>query len=1246
MHQAHQTVDAPTQIDGLRGEQDAQRRRQQQHGYFSAAISSPTKLAETLDESRTWTPLGRAISIAASPAFAFVAAPSGAGERTTSTGRNSGVEPDTDRTFLDRLYSQYWKVLNDRSRSAQNSFCDSPLVSYSAISFSHSSPPGRRIDRRLLSFQLAGQSDFVGRLPLKKWVNWLQTISSGALRAGAQLSLFEKRPWTRWPAKERFPHNEAEQRVRDVLKLDFDGATEWLVITGYASLDMVLSLLAGRPTETEARLLLGTEPFPGTGRIARRALPAEIRDYWLDRGISILHSSAIITAREAICSGKVSVRTAPRDRSIHAKVYVANAVTIGSSNYTLNGLGRQTEANVRFETGERERHAESRALAEGLWSLGEDYTKGFLDLLDELLQKVTWQEALARGCAAVLEGEWARQYMRPDLVSELEHPLWPHQLHGITQAMWILENVGAVLIADAAGSGKTRMGAWVARAAFDRQFRFGFAVRPSPLFVTPPAVKERWSDDLADTGLEFPVYSHGPLSNARSRDHQRLIKTVHGTELLVVDEAHNFLNASDRTARLIAHYAENVLLFTATPINRSAGDLLALVDLLGSDNLRPQALKTLNGLRRRSSATIEEAQLNIIRDEIQSFTVRRTRGQLNAIADSHPDAYRLTGRRSARYPHHRARYYNCSCRPSDEVLARKIAQLADRLHGASRLPGKLAIPKHWQGTEAGYVDRVVASAGALARYHVMKCLRSSRAALLEHVHGTEIAVAQYLAGVHLAKSPSGNMERLARDRAGRPPVWALTLSKENVVPMLWDPEAHRRVCIEDADVYAEIARLTLELSPDREDAKARHLRQLGEAQLVLAFDAHVITLEVLRKALAAANVHVTCFTGAGGIGAKRQALEQLGLSSTEDQLVALCSDALSEGMNLQKAACVVHLDTPTVIRLAEQRAGRVDRMDSPHDEVTIWWPKDPPAFAPQQRDLLRERYETVADLLGANFQLPDEPERVDVEEIAQRASLETSGADAKPTDELYDAFRGVRSLVESGGLVPPSLYEQLRTSSARIQSCVSTVESSAPWAFFVVSGAAHRAPQWVFLASPEAELMHDLNAVSEELRRLLSSGARDCALDERGTALEQQFIERLRDRELELIPPRRARALHLLNRVLDDWCADKTLDAFTRAEYRHIADWAFPPTEARREPFPDPRSIADAWLALLRPRMKKHFQTARRRSFWSLKELRPKLREEPVPLEQLEESFRSVATLQPVEQRIVSMILGVVTASS
>src|SRR5690606_2984325 len=150
-------------------------------------------------------------------------------------------------------------------------------------------------------------------------------------------------------------------------------------------------------------------------------------------------SGAALHASTLVERGRVQVRIAPANRPIHAKIYLsAEAVTIGSSNFTPQGLGRQSEANVRFEPAEKERYAEARDMAEGLWRRGRDYGDEFIALLKSLLSDATWIEALARACAAVLEGDWARQYIPPDLLEGLERRLWPHQLQGISQAMWIL----------------------------------------------------------------------------------------------------------------------------------------------------------------------------------------------------------------------------------------------------------------------------------------------------------------------------------------------------------------------------------------------------------------------------------------------------------------------------------------------------------------------------------------------------------------------------------------------------------------------------------------------------------------------------------------------------------------------------------------------------------------------------------------------------------------------------------------
>ena len=89
-------------------------------------------------------------------------------------------------------------------------------------------------------------------------------------------------------------------------------------------------------------------------------------------------------------------------------------------------------------------------------------------------------------------------------------------------------------------------------------------------------------------------------------------------------------------------------------------------------------------------------------------------------------------------------------------------------------------------------------------------------------------------------------------------------------------------------------------------------------------------------------------------------------SDKNESSIGLCSDSVAEGVNLQRAQAVVHLDMPSVVRIAEQRVGRIDRLDSPHDTIYAWWPEDAPEFALRSDERFIERYETVDNLLGSN----------------------------------------------------------------------------------------------------------------------------------------------------------------------------------------------------------------------------------------------------------------------------------------
>ena len=153
---------------------------------------------------------------------------------------------------------------------------------------------------------------------------------------------------------------------------------------------------------------------------------------------------------------------------------------------------------------------------------------------------------------------------------------------------------------------------------------------------------------------------------------------------------------------------------------------------------------------------------------------------------------------------------------------------------------------------------------------------------------------------------------------------------------------------------------------------------------------------------------------------------------------------MSEGLNLQRASSVVLLDTPSVIRIAEQRVGRIDRMDSPHDEIDVWWPEDSRPFQSARRDLLIERYNLNERLMENNIDLPDSiggEKDLFSEEARQRASttalIEQYEEHQRegPERRLDDAFRPAR---EEGTDSPMIFVFLLKRSADQLDDAIAT----------------------------------------------------------------------------------------------------------------------------------------------------------------------------------------------------------------
>lgn len=1055
-----------------------------------------------------------------------------------------------------------------------------------------------------------------------------------------------------WPDPARFPMNVNRQMVREVVLGDLKSAPDPLIVTGYASLDTLIDFISGCTPEANVRVLLGFEPHPSrresfAGR--GQAFSREVQRYWLERGISLLLSAKLIQCIERLERGQVGARClADSGRRLHAKIYVGErGATVGSSNFTSSGLERQLEANARFTAvKEPKRYQELRGIAENLWSLGRDYNAELIVLLQELLRKVPWREALARACAELLEGDWAREFLGDGYLPG-EADLWPAQRQGVAQALYVLSRQGSVLVADATGSGKTRMGANLVRAVMDQIVRSGRLRKGKAIMICPPAVEEGWNWEATYAGAPLEIVSHGALSHTRSGRHALTVESLRRAQILCVDEGHNFLNFnSNRTQTLLRNMADHVLLFTATPINRSVVDLLRIADMLGADNLEPstlQAFRKLLGVRDINRSLTEE-EIGALRAEIQKFTVRRTKGMLNTLIDREPDAYLDKAGRACRFPRHEPRIYPLHETDADRTLAAEIRELAGGLYAASHFVRPIEMPEVLarQGwSQESFLSSRLHSATKIARYAIMAALRSSRLALAEHVVGTTRAVDDFELAAFSKRASTGNMLARLEHVRGHPPANRLDIE---LPEWLTEPAAHTAACDHDHRIYTRIYELVRKMSDSRERAKAALLLDLvGRHGLVLAFDRSPITLAEIRRYINAQAPRQKTVIATGDPGSQRaQLLRDFQWGSAARGLIGLCSDSLSEGVNLQQASCMVHLDMPSVVRIAEQRAGRVDRMDSPHAAIEAWWPQDAPEFALSSDEHFVERYEAVDSLLGSNMPLPGQMLGTHVRALSTEEVIAEYEAHSERTqwDEIHDAFDPVRRLVEDGdALIPPATYEAYRRVDAPVLSRVSVVRSAGPWAFFCLSGSGLRAPQWLLFPGPRAKPLTELGPICDGLRRRLDAGAEDLPMDESAAEQLARFVARLGEAERGLLPRKKQRALEELAIVTEHFVdiAAVRRDQEALDDYRAVLNMVRWPDPRRH---PDWNEVAARWLDLIRPVWYARLKQPRNKPLL-LKDIRPDLIQSEDTLgPQIREALRRIPTLPPPDERISACILG------
>ena len=266
---------------------------------------------------------------------------------------------------------------------------------------------------------------------------------------------------------------------------------------------------------------------------------------------------------------------------------------------------------------------------------------------------------------------------------------------------------------------------------------------------------------------------------------------------------------------------------------------------------------------------------------------------------------------------------------------------------------------------------------ALQTYGLVHQWTSSRAALVASLLRRRSRGVALLAAVEAGRRPTrGELSAWTQAESAVQLAFAelVTANEPADVPLAEYAESIRRY---DDALANLIASLRSSADPDEHRANALlEIRRRHPGERVIAFCQYAETVAALRSllvfepgvaALTAKGARV-----AGGRISRDEVIARFDPQSTGRETAAeridllITTDLLSEGVNLQEASVIVHLDLPWNPARLDQRVGRARRLGSRHSVVSVY-SIAPPASAERRLRIesrLREKLATAQRTVG------------------------------------------------------------------------------------------------------------------------------------------------------------------------------------------------------------------------------------------------------------------------------------------
>jgi superfamily II DNA/RNA helicase len=172
---------------------------------------------------------------------------------------------------------------------------------------------------------------------------------------------------------------------------------------------------------------------------------------------------------------------------------------------------------------------------------------------------------------------------------------------------------------------------------------------------------------------------------------------------------------------------------------------------------------------------------------------------------------------------------------------------------------------------------------------------------------------------------------------------------------------------------------------------------------------------------------IVCFTGSNSAADREEVIANFDASSKnpkDEYKLLITTDVLAEGANLHRANVVINYDIPWNPTRIMQRVGRINRVDTKHEQVHTYtfFPTDQSNDQIKLKEAAEAKIAAFISLLGSDARLLTESEEVEAHSLfSQLLSKETIEGEDEPESELK-YLQEIRLLRDEN----PTLFERVK----------------------------------------------------------------------------------------------------------------------------------------------------------------------------------------------------------------------------